>query len=159
MNNVIVHPFEPVYNNNSKVLLLGSIASTKSREIGFPYSSPKNRFWPVMETLFDEKITDYREFLLNHHIALWDVIKRCEITGSSDASIKNVEVNEVWEVIQNSNIKFVFTNGKKAYELYQKYIFPKTNIKAVSLPSTSPANATKRLADLVEDYKVILKYL
>lgn len=138
---------------------MGSIASVKSREYGFPYASPHNRFWKILEIIFNEKITDYKVFLLKHNIALWDSIKSCEITGSSDASIKNIEVNEIWEITNKSNIRAVFTNGKKAYEVYQKYIYPKTKINAIYLPSTSPAYASKKLEDLVEDYQVILNYL
>lgn len=156
---IVEHPFKPVYNKDSKIIFLGSVASVKSREIGYPYASPKNRFWKVLEIIFDDKMIDYKSFLLSKNIALWDVIKSCEITGSSDASIKNVVVNEVWEVIENSNIKQVFTNGKKADELYNKYVYPKTNIKSICLSSTSPANAIKKLDDLVEEYKIILKYL
>lgn len=137
---------------------MGSIASVKSREYGFPYASPHNRFWKILEIIFNEKITDYKVFLLKHNIALWDSIKSCEITGSSDASIKNIEVNEIWEITNKSNIRAVFTNGKKAYEVYQKYIYPKTKINAIYLPSTSPAYASKKLEDLVEDYQVILNY-
>jgi hypoxanthine-DNA glycosylase len=155
----VKHPFKPVYSKNSKIIFLGSIASIKSREIGYPYASPKNRFWKVLEIIFNEKVVDYKKFLLSKDIALWDVIKNCEISGSSDASIRNVVVNEIWEVLENSNIKQVFTNGKKADELYNKYIYPKTNIKSICLSSTSPANATKKLDDLVEEYKIILKYL
>ena len=159
MNKIVTHPFEPVYDCNSKILFLGSIASVKSREIGYPYASPQNRFWKVLRIIFDEEINDYKKFLINNNIALWDVIKSCEITGSSDSSIKNVVVNEIWEVISKSNIKYIFTNGKKAYDLYNKYVYPKTKIKAISLSSTSPANATKNLNDLVEEYKIILNYL
>jgi len=159
MSNKINHPFDAVYDKGSKILLLGTIASEKSRELGFPYANPYNRFWKVMKELFKEEITDYKKFLLDHHIALWDVIKSCDIKGSSDASIKNVEVNEVWEVIENSDITQVFTTGKKAYQLYQTYLFPKTGRKAISLPSTSPANAVKSLEDLIEDYSIILNYL
>lgn len=159
MKEKIKHPFEPVYNQNSKIIFLGSIASEKSREIGYPYSSPTNRFWKVMENIFDTKITDYKQFLLDNNIALWDVIKECEINKSSDASIKNVIINEVWNVILNSNIKQIFTNGKKAYDLYNKYLYPETKIKAISLPSTSAANANKNLTNLIEEYKTILDYL
>ncbi len=159
MRQKVTHPFGPVYNKDSKILFVGSIASLKSRENGYPYSSPYNRFWKVLEIIFDEKINDYKEFLLKHNIALWDSIKSCEISGSSDASIKNIKVNEIWKITENSNIQAVFTNGKKAYEVYQKYIYPKTNIIATYLPSTSPAYASKKLNDLVEDYKIILKYL
>lgn len=159
MNKVVTHPFDPVYDNNSKILILGSIASVKSRELGFPYANPKNRFWPVMKYLFSEEIISYKEFLLKHHIALWDVIKKCEIEGSKDASIQQVEVNEIWEIIEKSAIKVVFTNGKKAFELYQKLVYPKTKIKAIPLSSTSPANASKRLMDLKDEYQIILSYL
>lgn len=153
------HPFKPVYNQDSKIIFLGSIASVKSREIGYPYASPSNRFWKVLEIIFNDKMIDYKEFLLSKKIALWDVIKSCDITASSDSSIKNVVVNEIWQVIENSNIKQVFTNGKKADELYTKYIYPKTNIKSICLSSTSSANATKSLYDLVKEYKIVLNYL
>lgn len=159
MNKIVKHPFEPVYNSDSKILFLGSIASVKSREIGYPYASPQNRFWKVMKIIFNEEIDDYKQFLLSKNIALCDVIKSCEITGSSDSSIKNVVVNEIWDVIANSNIKHVFTNGKKTYDLYNKYVYPKTGISAISLSSTSPANATKNINDLVNEYKIILNYL
>lgn len=155
----VIHTFEPIYDENSKILFVGSVASTKSRDLGFPYASPKNRFWQVLEIIFNEEITDYREFLLKHNIALWDSIKSCEMIGSSDSSIRNIEVNEIWKITENSNIKKVFTNGKKAFEVYQKNIYPKTKIPAICLPSTSPANASKRIKGLVEDYKIILNYL
>jgi len=154
-----IHPFEPIYDKNSKILFVGSIASVKSRELGYPYASPQNRFWKILETLFNEKITNHKEFLLRHNIALWDAIKSCDILGSSDASIKNIKVNELWEITENSNIKAVFTNGRKAFDVYQKHIYPKTKIPAIYLSSTSPANATKKLEDLVNDYKIILDYL
>ncbi len=159
MIELIKHPFAPIYDKNSKILILGSIASVKSREIGYPYASPYNRFWKIMGSLFNEKITDYKQFLLNKHIALWDVIKSCEIVGSSDASIRNIKVNEVWDIINNSNIKYVFTNGKKAYQLYNKYIYPKTLVAAISLSSTSPANANKRMDHLIKEYQIIVEYL
>lgn len=155
----ITHPFDPIYNKDSKILFVGSIASIKSREIGYPYASPQNRFWKVLEILFNEKIIDHKYFLLKHNIALWDCIKSCDIVGSSDSSIKNIKVNEIWEIIENSNIKAVFANGKKAFEIYQKYIYPKTNIMAIYLPSSSPANAIKKLDDLVNEYKIIFDYL
>lgn len=159
MKKTVKHPFKPVFDKNSKILFLGSIASEKSRVIGYPYSSPTNRFWKVMENLFNVEITDYKRFLLDNNIALWDVIKECEISKSSDASIKNVIVNEVWDVIKNSNIKHIFTNGKKAYDLYNKHLSDKIGIKVVSLSSTSAANANKSLVNLIEEYKIILDYL
>ncbi len=159
MREIVKHPFKPIYNSDSKILFLGSIASVKSREIGYPYASPQNRFWKVLKIIFNQEIEDYKQFLLSKKIALWDVIKSCEITGSSDSSIKNVVVNEIWNIIADSNIKYVFTNGKKAYYLYNKYIYSKTGIKAIYLSSTSPANANKNIDDLVNEYKIILKYL
>lgn len=159
MRKKVFHPYGPIYNKDSKIMFVGTIASVKSREHGYPYSSPHNRFWRILENIFNEKIIDHKEFLLKHNIALWDSIKSCEIRGSSDASIKNIEVNELWKVTKNSKVKQVFTNGRKAYEIYQKYIYPKTNIPAICLPSTSPAHASKRLDHLIEDYKIILKYL
>lgn len=155
----IEHPFDPIFDSESKILFVGSIASTKSRELGFPYASPQNRFWKVLGKIFDEKIEDHREFLLKHNIALWDSIKSCDITASSDASIKNIEVNELWEITENADIKKVFANGQKAFNVYKKYIYPRTKVEAVCLPSTSPANASKSLDNLVEDYKIILQYL
>lgn len=155
----IVHPFEPIYDKNSKILFVGSIASSKSRELGFPYASPQNRFWKILEIIFNEKINDHKTFLLKHNIALWDSIKSCDILGSSDASIRNIEVNEIWKITNKCKIKAVFTNGRKAFEVYQKYIYPKTKIPAIYLPSTSPAHASKRIENLVEDYKIILDYL
>lgn len=159
MRKRVTHPYGPIYDENCKIMFVGSIASVKSREHGYPYSSPYNRFWKILEIIFNEKMTNPKTFLLKHNIALWDSIKSCDIIGSSDASIRNIEVNEIWEITNGSKIKAVFTNGKKAYEVYQKYIYPKTNIPATYLPSSSPAYAAKRLEDLVEDYKIILKYL
>ncbi len=159
MQQRITHPFQPIYNSNSKILFVGTIASAKSRENGYPYSSPQNRFWKVLERLFNEKIENHKDFLLKHNIALWDSIKSCDIVSSSDASIKNIVVNDLWTITNNSNIKVVFTNGKKAYDIYQKFIFNKTNIKAICLSSTSPANASKSLDDLVAEYSIILDYL
>ena len=155
----IIHPIKPIYNNNSKILILGSFPSEKSREKGFYYAHPQNRFWRVLENIFNEEIISRETFLSKYNIALWDVIKSCKIKGSSDTSITDVEVNDINELINNSNIKHIFTTGSKAYNLYNKYLFKKTNIKAISLPSTSPANAVKNLNDLTNEYKIIKDYL
>jgi len=155
----IQHPFEPVYNEKSKILILGTIASEKSRELGYPYAHPQNRFWKVLSRLFDEEILDYKQFLLKHNIALWDVIKSCKIEGSSDSSIRDIKVNNITSILKNSNVAVIFTNGRKATELYNKYIYDKTKIKSIYLPSTSPANATNSLDKLVEEYSAILEYL
>lgn len=159
MKERIIHPFKPIYNDYSKILILGSIASEKSRELGYPYAHPQNRFWKIMEALFNEKILDYNNFLLKHNIALWDVIESCEINKSSDSSIKEVVANDINKIIENSNVKVIFTNGKKATELYNKYIYPNTNIKPFYLSSTSPANATINLDKLILEYSIIKKYL
>ena len=153
------HDLDPIYTNDSKILILGSLPSVKSRELGFYYAHKQNRFWKVMEQIFNESIEDKITFLNNHHIALYDVIESCEIIGSSDSSIKDVIPTNLTTIIHNSNITTIFTTGKKAYDLYNKYQYSKTNIKAIQLPSTSPANAAMSLEKLVEAYKVILENL
>lgn len=159
----ITHTLSPIYDKNSKVLILGSIPSVKSRELGFYYSHPKNRFWKTLEKVYNEKIGDTKEerisFLLKNNIALYDVIKSCDILSSSDSSIKNPVPNDLSSIINNSNLKTIFTTGHKAYELYQKYCYPKTKIKAILLPSTSPANCPKGIEEkLLESYKIIKEY-
>lgn len=158
----VYHELEPIYNESSKVLILGSLPSVKSREVGFYYAHPQNRFWRILESLFGVSLPDVdtkRKFLLSHGIALWDMVASCEISGSSDASIKNIEVNDLTELLQNSQIEFVFCTGRKASDLYQKYMKPKTNIDAFLLPSPSAANAKCSLSSLVSSYQVILDCL
>lgn len=156
----IVHPLKPIYNKDSIVLILGSFPSVISRKNNFYYSNPKNRFWKILGIIFNEEnLTTNEEkidFLLNNHIALFDVIKSCEIDGSSDSSIKNVIPNDINKLIKNSKVKYIFTNGNKAHELYQKYIFKSTKIVDIKLPSTSPANCQKGIEEkLIEHYKKI----
>ena len=151
----VKHELEPFYDKDSKILILGSIPSIKSRELGFYYMHPSNRFWQVLEKVFKEKIIDKKAFLLKHHIALWDVIKECDIKSSSDSSIKNVKVNDINELLKKTKINKIYTTGSKADSLYQKYIYPKTKIKNIALPSTSSANAKMKLETLVEEYKII----
>lgn len=156
----VKHTLRPVYDSNSKVLILGSIPSVKSREVGFYYGHPANRFWKVLSKVYQEdignSIDEKINFLNKHHIALFDVIKSCTIEGSSDSSIKNPIPNNLNSIIKNSQIKAVFTTGTKAYQLYQKYCYPKTKIDAILLPSTSPANCKKGIEDeLVTKYQVI----
>lgn len=155
----LVHPFKPVFNSKSKVLILGSFPSVKSREESFYYAHPQNRFWKVLENIFEEKIANKEEFLLKHNIALWDVIQSCEIKGSSDSSIKNVKVNDIKNLIKNTDITVILLNGNKAYNLYQKYIADYIDINVISLPSTSPANAKYRLNDLVKKYSIIKNFV
>lgn len=151
----VIHNLEPIYDEESKVLILGSIPSVKSREEQFYYMHPSNRFWQVLEMVFDEKIVDKKSFLKKYHIALWDVIKECDIKASSDSSIKNVKVNDINKILKVAKIEKIITTGSKANQLYQKYLYPKTKIKNIALPSTSSANAKMSLDDLVKSYQII----
>ena len=152
--NSIKHPFPPLYDENSKVLILGSFPSVKSREMMFFYGHPQNRFWKVMAGIFDEKtpasIEEKKNLILRNHLALWDVIAECEIVGSSDASIKNARANDLSRILENAPIRKIIVNGKTAERLYVKYIEPVTGMKAVVLPSTSPANAVWSLGKLID---------
>ena len=154
-----IHTINPIFNSESKVLILGSFPSVKSRKENFYYAHPQNRFWKIMECLFNEKISDKKQFLLDKKIALWDTIKECTIEGSSDSSIKDVIPNDINYILRYANIKCIFTIGNKSYELYNKYIYSTTNIKALKLSSPSPANAKMSLEKLVNEYKIILEYL
>ncbi len=160
----IHHTFEPVYNSDSTILILGSLPSVKSREDGFYYGHPRNRFWKVIVGVAGENpeqklttIEDKKNFLLEHHIALWDVIESCDIIGSSDSSIKNVIPNDIGKIIKESNIQKIYANGKTAGNLYRKYVYPLTHIEIIDLPSTSPANATFTYERLYEAWKIINK--
>ncbi len=157
------HPFPPLYDENSKVLILGSFPSVKSREQNFFYGHPQNRFWKVVSAVMDidtpVTIEEKSNFLHNNHIALWDVIASCDITGSSDSSIKNVVANNLTDILENANIGQIFVNGKTAKKYYNKYIRNAIDREAVCLPSTSPANAGWSVEKLVEAWAVIKKYL
>ena len=159
MAGIFIHPIPPVYDENSRVLILGSFPSVKSREARFFYGHAQNRFWRVVASVFDEKVPESIEgkkaLLLKNGIAVWDVIRSCEISGSADSSIKNAIPNDLDRIIKESRIERIFTNGKKADELYRKHLEKKTGIKAVCLPSTSPANAACSLEMLVEKWSVI----
>lgn len=153
----IIHTLKPIYDKDSKCLILGSIPSVKSREIGFYYSHPKNRFWKTLEKVYEEKplisIEDKMDFLKKHHIALFDVLQSCDILSSSDSSIKKPICNDLSPILKKTNIKTIFTTGKTAFNLYQKYCFPKTKIPAIYLPSTSPANCPKGIEEkLINEY-------
>ncbi len=157
--NKVYHELEPIYDENSQILILGSFPSVKSRENHFYYGHPQNRFWRVLEHLFHTiliDIEDKKTFLYEHHIALWDVIESCEIQGSSDASITNVKINDIHKIIAESQIKTIYVNGKKAEELYNKYVYEQTNIPCILLPSTSPANASYTLEKLIKQWEVIM---
>ena len=156
---MIVHPIEPVFDKNSKILILGSFPSVRSREEGFFYGHKQNRFWKVVSAVFEEEvpktIPQKKAFLLRNHIALWDVIHSCDITGSSDSSIKNVVANDLSIILEHSGIRKIFVNGKTAEKYYIKYSEKDTHIKAICLPSTSPANAAFSFDRLTEAWKMI----
>lgn len=151
------HEFPPVWDEQSRILILGSFPSVKSREEGFFYGHPQNRFWKVLSAVLScpkpDSIEEKKEMLLAHRIALWDVIAVCEIKGSSDSSIRNVIANDFTELLQQSQIAAIFTNGQTAGRLYHKYVEPVTGIAADTLPSTSPANAAWSLERLTESYR------
>lgn len=155
------HEFGPCYNADSKILILGSFPSVKSREEGFYYGHPMNRFWKLLALLYEEEtpgdIAQKKAFLKRNRIALWDVIESCEIAGSSDSSIERVAVNDVGRILRETKIQAVYANGRKAESLYRKYLEPVTGIKAVGLPSTSPANASFSLNRLKEQWERILE--
>lgn len=155
----MVHTFEPIYNQNSKILILGTFPSVKSREGNFYYNHPQNRFWRVLADLTGSvlpvTIEEKKEMLLLNNIAIWDVIYSCEIEGSSDSSIKNVVPNDILGLLNKSNIKKIYANGNKAYELYCKY-FSNIEMSIVKLPSTSPANARYTLEKLIDSWSVIM---
>mgnify|MGYP000018334541 CR=1 FL=1 len=159
----VIHPLKPIYDRNSIILILGSFPSVKSREKQFYYGHPKNRFWSVLAKVFNEEIEDNNQakenFLLKHHIALFDVIKECEINGSSDNTIKNIIPNDINKIIADSKIKYIFTVGNKAHQLYQKYLLKDTNINDTRLPSTSPANCKKGIDNILYNSYKILKLL
>ena len=159
----ITHPLEPIFNEHSRVLLLGTMPSPKSREVGFYYGHPQNRFWRVMASLLNEPLSttneERTEQILTHGIALWDVLAYCDIAGASDASIRNPHPNDLTRVLNAAPIQAIFCTGTKCHELYRKLCEPTTGISATRLPSTSAANAALRLGDLIREYRTILPYL
>lgn len=158
----VSHPIPPLYDEHSRVLILGSFPSVKSREGRFFYHHPQNRFWKVISTIYGEPvpitIEQKQELLLRCRIAVWDVIQSCEITGSSDASIRNVIPNDLAVVLEHSRVEHIIANGSTSYQLYMKYIYPVTGMQIIKLPSTSPANAGYSLARLLEEWSILKKY-
>ena len=140
----IVHPLEPVYDEHSRILILGTMPSPKSREYGFYYSHPQNRFWRILSDLYKEPLPETNgekaAFVLSHGIALWDVLKSCRISGADDGSIKEPVPNGIASLLGRTGIKRVFTTGTKAASLYRRLCLPETGVPAVPLPATSPAN-------------------
>lgn len=199
MNSIyLIHPIPPLYDETSRVLILGSFPSPKSREAHFFYGHPQNRFWKVMARVLDwhgesggcptgsssegscpadcpvpadgpvpavcpvfvpSSTEEKRAMLLSNHIALWDTIASCEITGASDSSITNVTPNDLSPILETAKIRAVFCNGAASHKLYMKYIFPVTGREAVKLPSTSPANAAWSVDRLTAAWQVVAEYL
>lgn len=156
---MIEHPIPPTYDEGSRILILGSFPSVKSREQGYFYGHPQNRFWQVLAAVFEEKlpisVQEKQAFLKRHRVAVWDVIASCEIEGSSDSSIRNVRPNDLSELLRATKIRTIYVNGKKAEQLYKKYMEKKLGIRAICLPSTSPANAVWKLPQLIEAWQEI----
>ena len=159
----IVHGFKPVYDKNSKVLILGSMPSVKSREQGFYYGHPQNRFWKLIAEICNREVpktvSEKRALLIDNRIAVWDVIKECDLVGSSDASLKNVVPADLSEIFDNSAVKVVFTNGSAASKIFEKYHKGKYSAAHFCLPSTSPANAAWNFERLLTEWSRIKAYL
>ena len=155
----IDHPFGPLYSGHSRILILGSFPSVRSREQNFFYGHPQNRFWKVMAAVFDEPlpetVEDKKALILRNDLALWDSVASCDIAGSSDASIRNVKANDISCILDNSSIEHIYCNGRRSYELYCRYIGPQTGRQAECLPSTSPANAQWSLDRLIGAWSVL----
>lgn len=164
MAELVQHTLEPIYDKNSRILILGSMPSPKSRELGFYYANPQNRFWKIIPELLQrpapQTAEERTEFLLSSGIALWDVLKSCQIKGADDGSIRNPEPNDLSILLRAADIRAVFTTGSKAYSLYCRLCRPQTNRDAIPLPSTSPANCRRyTYQSLLDAYRAILPYL
>ncbi len=159
----IEHAIPPVFNAESRVLILGTMPSPKSRENGFYYMHPQNRFWRVISTVLGEPLPktngERASLLLKNKIALWDTLAQCDIIGASDCSVKNETPNDLSVITDEADIKAIFTTGKTAYKYYCRFQQEKTGIEAICLPSTSPANARFGLDALIDEYKIIKNYL
>ena len=155
----IVHPIPPLYDAQSRILILGSFPSIKSREAMFFYGHPQNRFWPLLARLLKEQaptsIEEKRALALRHHIALWDSIRSCTIIGSSDSSVRDVVPNDLSVILDHSEVGRIYCNGALSHKMYMKYIYSATGIEAVKLPSTSPANAAYSMDRLEKEWRVI----
>lgn len=162
MGEIFTHTFEPIFDKNSEILVLGSFPSVKSRENNFYYAHSQNRFWRVVASVYScpvpKNVEEKKNMLLSNKIAVWDVIKSCEITGSADSTIKSVIPNDLSEILSVADIKKIYANGKTAQSLYNKYIKKNTGVDIISLPSTSPANAAYSLEKLIKEWKIINEY-
>ena len=160
---LVTHEFDAFFDKDSRVLVLGTIPSPKSREQGFYYGHPQNRFWKVLADVLDEEfpqtVEERKGFLKRNHIALWDVLESCEIKGASDVSIRNARPNDMNRILQEADIRAIFATGAKAAQLYKKLCFPECGVEAVRLPSTSPANCGCSYETLREAYSQICDYV
>lgn len=161
---MVYHKLEPVYDRHSRILILGTMPSPKSREFGFYYSHPQNRLWKVISEVFQEPAPESGEakerFLHDHSIAMWDVLRSCSINGADDSTIMDPEPNDINLILSGAEIRAIFTTGKKATELYRKLCYPDTGRPSIYLPSTSPANCGNyTYGSLVDAYRVILEYM
>lgn len=163
MPEFVTHPLEPLWDEHSKILILGTMPSPRSRELGYYYAHPQNRFWKVLAALFQEDVPQGREqrlqFAAKHNIALWDVLQSCEISGASDSSIRSPVPNDIRPILQGAPIRAIFTTGATAFRLYQQQIEPVSGHPATPLPSPSAANCRMPLEELVAHYRAILPYL
>ncbi len=159
MKEVVCHTIPPVYDSNSRVLILGTIPSPKSREAGFYYGHPQNRFWRVLAAVFQQPVPDTvpekQNFLLQNRVALWDVLAQCQIEGAADASIAGAVANDISIILKAAPIQKIYTTGATAEKLYRRLVYPVTGVDCIRLPSTSPANCAVRFEQLVEAYSVI----
>lgn len=158
----IEHPFLPTWNDQSEILILGSFPSVKSRESRYYYGHPRNRFWTVMARVFQDRcpegITAKQSFLLEHHVAVWDVIASCRIEASADSSIRDAVPNNIQMILEKAAIRQIYTNGQTAHKLYQRFLLPLTGRDDICLPSTSPANAAWDLERLTDAWSIITLY-
>lgn len=160
---IVTHTFHPIFNQHSRVLILGTMPSPKSREFGFYYGHPYNRFWKVISDVCGEEkpvtIEEKEEFALRNKIAIWDVLKSCDIRGADDSSIRNPVSNDMSVILKHASVRAIFTTGTKADLLYKRYCYPQTGLPSVKLPSTSPANCKVTYEALKESYSQIVPYL
>ena len=157
----MVHPFGPVYNEDSRILILGSLPSPVSREVGFYYGHPRNRFWQMLAEVYGESLQESVEaktaFVLNHGLSLWDAIEECDIIGASDSSVRNAMPTDIPRILEQTRVERILCNGALAKKIYDKYQLERTGMPALQMPSTSPANATWSLELLVKEWGKVLR--
>lgn len=157
---MLKHPFPPLYDESSRILILGSFPSVRSREMMFFYGHPQNRFWRVLARVFESDtvpmtVEERSAFLLKHRVAVWDVLASCEIRGSADSTIRRAEVNDLTPIFETATIEAIYVNGKTAKQYYDRYLRDRIGRDAICLPSTSPANAAWSLDQLTEAWSII----